>query len=71
MKQIKITEIEVTPEVAAALCPDGEPSAECISKGSLRCKDCPMDMPKDGDLILLRVRKNWPKAPTSEVMIGS
>jgi hypothetical protein len=30
-----------------------------------------MDMPKDGDLILLRVRKNWPKAPTSEVMIGS
>jgi hypothetical protein len=32
MKQIKITEIEVTPEVAAALCPDGEPSAECISR---------------------------------------
>lgn len=70
MKQIKVTEITVSPEIAAALCPDGEPSAECWAHGEISCKNCPLDVPKDGDLILLRV-KSTKSEKQKEIMIGS
>jgi len=72
MKHIRITEIEVTPEVAAALCPYDEKDADCYSKGMEACRLCPMDSPKDGDLILLRVKKTNQGLPKqTDIMVGS
>jgi hypothetical protein len=70
MKQIKITEIEVTPEVAAALCPYDSHCKECYTQGMQMCKHCPISNPKSGDLILLRVGRGE-RSKQSEVMIGS
>ena len=69
MQTRQITEIEIPQGMLMRMCTDDWTTCE-IARGVKGCRSCPMNMPKVGDTLLIRVRpsrKEFKEKYVSEV----